>query len=163
MAHGAGVTTRAWQGGEIGITGDAEVEARLLRLATAFPDVCARALMAEAEIELNDAVTHTPIGGGTDDRDRHVGQLRGTARVIQSVEGSPGIAPAGRELMVTLAEGGAGVLYAIRQHQVLHLKHPHGGESDYLLGVLERAANGGSMLSNIAARVEGELAGLGGA
>ena len=151
------MSVKPWGGGEVGITGDDAVQARLLTIAGPFPEIAARALVAEAEFEGNDASEHAPIGGddGTKDHDPHIGALRGSKRVIPSVEHG--------DLTVTIVFGGSDVPYAILQHQKLSYRHPHGGAADYLLGVVTAAARGGSMLNNVAARVEDELRGLGAA
>jgi hypothetical protein len=118
------------------ITGVKEMKARLRQVARQFPDLVARALYLEAQIELTESKRRVPVDTGT---------LRASGQVIGPDRG------AGRKLFVTIAYGGAAESYAIYVHEDLEAFHRI-GQAKYLESVLLESAP--YMADRLARRVQ---------
>lgn len=98
----------------------AKVRARLERLAARMPTEAARALYAEAEVEMTEAKKRTPVDTGA---------LRSSGHV------DPPQTTFSGDVSVTLGFGGPAVNYALKVHEDLEAYH-RVGQSKYLESTL---------------------------
>ena len=118
------------------ITRVKEMKARLRQVAREFPDLVARALYLEAQIELTESKRRVPVDTGV---------LRASGQVVGPDGGT------GRKLFVTIAYGGAAESYAIIVHEDLDAFHRI-GQAKYLESVLLESAP--YMADRLAKRVQ---------
>lgn len=145
-------STKAYGGYNVTFDGDDETRASLDALAQTSPALVGQAFHDEltAELELLDALT--PIGGK---KDPHVGRLRGSERVLDSVVLPSRIGDgADMIVMATLLIGGpsVGVPYAIDQDVHDSYEHPQGGGAHFLEKTVDQLQSG-AVLERVADRV----------
>lgn len=93
-----------------GLSGAAEMKAKLKRLSERFPDEVARVLYQETEIEVKEVKMRTPVDTGT---------LRGTVHQVGPTRN-------GRMIFTLIAAGGPAAPYAIYVHENLEAHHKVG-------------------------------------
>jgi hypothetical protein len=105
------------------LLGRAELERRLLQIASEAPQEVARALYAEAQIEANESKRRTPVDTGS---------LRASHEVQRPQVN-------GRDISVDITVGGPAAPYAIVVHEDLEADHPV-GRARFLASTLEESA-----------------------
>ena len=124
---------------DVTIHGFERLNRSLASIAEGFVDKAARALEAEAEIEMTEAKRRTPVDTGALRASGHVKPARRH----------------GREISVTLAFGGPAAPYAVYVHEDLDAYHPT-GEAKFLERTINESA------PHMAARVARRMRGMGG-
>lgn len=118
----------------IKFTGVNEMLATLRRVVATMPNEVAKALYAEAQIEMTESNRRVPVKFGV---------LRASG-FVQDPEQN------GKNISVTLGYGGAAKDYAIPVHENLEAHHPH-GQAKYLESVLNESRP--YMLTRIGKRI----------
>lgn len=113
-----------------------KVRASLDRLASRFPNEVARALYAEAQVEMTEAKRRTPVDTGA---------LRSTGHVDAPDVGIGG------DVSVTLGFGGPAAPYAVKVHEDLDAYHKV-GQSKFLESTIMESRP--YMASRIARRIQ---------
>jgi hypothetical protein len=98
-------------------TGDKQLQRNIESLARNFPKETGKALRDVGEDKVYDPSQElVPV---------KTGKLKGTGRIRVSTAESRGVT-------LKISYGGYGVLYAVKIHEDLRLKHPRGGTAKYL-------------------------------
>ena len=111
-----------------------QMRQNILKVAAKFPDMVAKALYIEGQIEMTESKRRTPVATGV---------LRASGFVNNPVR-------SGRNISVTLGFGGAAEKYAVIVHEDLDAFHPV-GQAKYLESVLNESRD--HMAARLAKRV----------
>jgi hypothetical protein len=108
------------------VTGDVEINKRILNLIRALPGEIKEALIAEATIVKDDAHAHTPW---------KTGLLKTTYRLLPYETN-------GHISSVGVGVGSEEAYYAYYVHEDLDANHPNGGEAKFLENAIKRSEPG---------------------